>query len=248
MLKVKNLTKKFGGVVAVRDCNFEIEQGKITGLIGPNGSGKTTVFNLISGIIKPDNGDIILLNKNITGNSVDKISNFGISRMFQQSRLFKNLTVRENLLLAIDNEDQKFWKNICGLNEVTNEKENRITEILEKVGMGAVKNKLTEELSYGQKRLVELARTILNPHALLMLDEPIAGVNPKIRADIAKFLLMLKNKGTTILLIEHDMPFTLGICDNIIVMDAGSVIARGSPSEIRENKLVLEAYLGYNKK
>lgn len=247
MLKVKNLTKKFGGVAAVQNCNFEVEQGKITGLIGPNGSGKTTVFNLVSGIVKPDKGNIILLNKNITGISVSKISNFGISRMFQHSRLFKNLTVRENLLLAIDNEDEKFWKNIFGLNETPRKKEERVNKILEKVGVSSVKNKLTSELSYGQKRLVELARTMLNPHAFLMLDEPVAGVSPKIRQDIAKLLLGLKKKGETILLIEHDMPFTLGICDKVIVMDAGGVIAEGPPAKILKNKLVLEAYLGYNR-
>ena len=244
MLKVENLTKHFGGVKAVNACSFEIEKGKITALIGPNGSGKTTIFNLISGIIKSDKGKIFFNRKDITNFSVDEISNFGISRVFQQSRLFKNLTVKENLLLAIDNEDTKLWKNIFGLNEITKEKKEKVNEILKEFGILEIENKTANGLSFGQKRLVELARTVLNPHKLLMLDEPVAGINPKIRQDIAKLLIKLKNKGETILLIEHDMVFTLGLADDIIVLDAGKVIAVGNPNEIRNNKLVLETYLG----
>jgi len=245
MLKIENLTKKFGGITAVNNCSLEIEKGKITVLIGPNGSGKTTIFNLISGIIKPDQGGVFLNNQNILNYSVDQISNLGISRLFQQPRLFKNLTVKENLLLAIDNEDVKLWKNIFGLNKITEEKQETVKNILEYVGISETKNKIANELSFGQKRLTELARTILNPHQLLMLDEPVGGVNPKIKKDIAKFLLGLKEQGQTILLIEHDMPFTFNIADCIIVINAGRVIAQGTPNEIKQNKEVLKAYLGY---
>ena len=244
MLKIQNLSKKFGGVKAINACSFEIAKGKITALIGPNGSGKTTVFNLISGIIKQDSGKIFFDEKDITNFSVEQISNLGISRVFQQSKLFKNLTVRENLLLAIDNEDTKLWKNMFGLNKMTKEKKEKVSEILKEFGISEIENKTASDLSFGQKRLVELARTILNPHQLLMLDEPVAGVNPKIRQDIIKLLLKLKKNGETILLIEHDMNFTLGLADDIIVMDAGKVIAVGKPNEIKNNKLVLEAYLG----
>ncbi|PIP62309.1 ABC transporter ATP-binding protein [Candidatus Roizmanbacteria bacterium CG22_combo_CG10-13_8_21_14_all_35_9] len=245
MLKIENLTKKFGGITAVNNCSLEIEKGKITVLIGPNGSGKTTIFNLISGIIKPDQGGVFLNNQNILNYSVDQISNLGISRLFQQPRLFKNLTVKENLLLAIDNEDVKLWKNIFGLNKITEEKQETVKNILEYVGISETKNKIANELSFGQKRLTELARTILNPHQLLMLDEPVGGVNPKIKKDIAKFLLGLKEQGQTILLIEHDMLFTFNIADCIIVINAGRVIAQGTPNEIKQNKEVLKAYLGY---
>jgi len=245
MLKIENLTKKFGGITAVNNCSLEIEKGKITVLIGPNGSGKTTIFNLISGIIKPDQGGVFLNNQNILNYSVDQISNLGISRLFQQPRLFKNLTVKENLLLAIDNEDVKLWKNIFGLNKITEEKQETVKNILEYVGISETKNKIANELSFGQKRLTELARTILNPHQLLMLDEPVGGVNPKIKKDIAKFLLGLKEQGQTILLIEHDMLFTFNIADCIIVINAGRVIAQGTPNEIKQNKEVLETYLGY---
>lgn len=229
---------------AVNGCSFEIAKGKITALIGPNGSGKTTVFNLVSGIIKPEQGKILFDGKDITNFSIDQISNFGISRVFQQARLFKNLSVKENLLLAIDNEDAKLWKNIFGFNKTNNGKKEKINDILKKFNILEIENKTASELSFGQKRLVELARAILNPHNLLLLDEPVAGVNPKIRSDIASSLFEMKEKGETILLIEHDMAFTLELADDIIVMDAGKVIAIGKPNEIRNNKLVLEAYLG----
>lgn len=244
MLKIKNLTKNFGEMKAVNNCSFEIETGKITALIGPNGSGKTTIFNLISGIIKPDQGGIFLNNQNIINYSVDRISNFGISRLFQQPRLFKNLTVKENLLLAIDNEDVKFWKNIFGLNKTTAEKEGAVLKILKDVGILETKNKLAGDLSFGQKRLMELAMAILNPHQLLILDEPVGGVSPKIKENIAKFLLDLKKQGQTILIIEHNMPFIMNIADWIIVINVGRVIAEGPPDEIKRNKDALEAYLG----
>jgi len=244
MLKIKNLKKYFGGVKAVNDCSFEIEERKITALIGPNGAGKSTVFNLISGIIKPDEGEILFNGKNISKLNPEKISNLGISRLFQQTMLFNNLTVKENLLLAFDNEDTKFWKNFFGKNKLSNEKLKKIKAMLELIKMENFENKKAKDLSYGQKRLVELIRTIINPHILLMLDEPVAGVNPQIRMEIAEMLKKLKTQGETILLIEHDMNFTLGVSDKIIVMDEGKVIAEGKPEEIKNNPQVLEAYLG----
>jgi ABC-type branched-subunit amino acid transport system ATPase component len=244
MLKIKNLKKYFGGVRAVDNCSLEIKKGKIAALIGPNGSGKTTIFNLVSGIMKSDSGRIILNEKEITNKSPEDISNSGISRMFQHARLFNNLTVKENLLLSIDNEDTKFWKNLLGKNKITKEKENLIREMLKLVRMENFEHKTARNLSYGQKRLIELIRTILNPHTLLMLDEPVAGVTPSLRKEIALILLNLKKKGETILLIEHDMNFTLGIADEVIVMDEGKVIATGKPEYIRNNKKVLESYLG----
>ena len=244
MIKIKNLKKYFSGLKAVDDCSFDVEKEKITALIGPNGSGKTTIFNLISGIIKPDKGQIIFDDKNIGGKPVDTISNFGISRVFQQSHLFKNLTVRDNLLLAVDNDDTYFWKNLLGVNKITKEKTRKVTKILKLLNIFHIKNHIAGELSFGQKRLVEFARAILNPHKLLMLDEPIAGINPQLRKEIKDILLNLKKQGKTILLIEHDMLFTFDIADNIIVLDVGKVIASGKPKEIRNNPQVLKAYLG----
>jgi len=244
MLEIKNLKKYFGGVKAVDDCDFGVKEKTITALIGPNGAGKSTVFNIVSGIMKMDSGKIIFNEKNITNLRPVKISNLGISRLFQQSKLFNNLTVKENLLLALDNEDTKFWKNLFGLNKITKEKEKRIKEMLKLIGMQKFENILVRDLSYGQKRLIELLRTILNPHKFLMLDEPVAGVNPKLREVIAKVLEKLKNQGETILLIEHDMNFTLNVADWVVVMEKGKVIAQGNSEEIRKDQRVLDAYLG----
>lgn len=244
MLKIKNLKKYFGGVKAVDNCSFEVKKNTITALIGPNGSGKTTVFNLISQVIDEDSGKIIFNKTDITNFSPEAVSNIGISRLFQKTQLFNNLTVKENLLLALDNEDTKLWKNLIGKNKITQEKEERIKDMLKLVDMEEFKNKLSRDLSYGQKRLVELARTILNPHTFLMLDEPVAGVNPKLRKTISKLLLDSKKQKTTIFLIEHDMNFALNIADNVIVLDEGKVVAKGKPKQIKNNPKVLEAYLG----
>jgi len=244
MLKIQNLSKHFGGVKAVNNCSFDIKENNITALIGPNGSGKSTLFNLVSGIIKEDSGKITYNKQDITNLSPEKVSNTGISRLFQKSQLFDNLTIKENLLLAIDNEDTKFWKNLLGKNKTTKEKEERVNKLLKLVEMESFADKLGRELSYGQKRLIEIARTILNPHKLLMLDEPIAGVTPKLRTKISEILLNLKKQGATILLIEHDMNFALNLADEVIVLDEGRVIAKGTPNQIKNNKKVLEAYLG----
>ncbi len=257
MLKVQNIYKSFGGVKAVNSCSFEVKPNLITALIGPNGAGKSTVFNLISGIIKPDEGKIIFQASkqvsskqvseegiDITKKSPETISNLGMSRLFQKSRLFNNLTVKDNLLLAIDNEDTKFLKNLLGKNKITKEKEGSIKQILKLVEMQDFENHTARDLSFGQKRLVEIARAILNPHTFLMLDEPVAGVNPKLREVIANILLDLKAKQETILLIEHDMHFTFSVADWVIVMQEGRVLVEGKPDEIKNNPKVLEAYLG----
>ncbi len=241
MLTCLQLKKFFGGVKAVDGCSFKIKPKTITALIGPNGAGKSTVFNLISGILRPDTGSIFFRDEDISTMKPDKISNLGISRIFQKSTLFSNLTVKENLTLALDSQDTKFWRSIFAKRKIT---EPQIRETLKMVSMQDFEDYLARDLSFGQKRLVELARAILNPHKFLMLDEPVAGVNPKLRQDIAKILLQLKNRGETILLIEHDMGFTLEISDTVIVLDQGKVIAQGTPEQIKNNPQVLEAYLG----
>ena len=244
MLKIQNLKKYFGGVKAVDNCNFQIKKGKITALIGPNGSGKTTVFNLISGVLKTENGKIILGNQDITNLPAEKISNLGISRIFQQSRLFNNLTIKENMNLALNNNDLKFWKSFFETNSITQKDETRIIDILKLFKMNIHEGKYARSLSYGQKRLVEIGRAIIKPHNLLMLDEPVAGVTPLLRKELAQVLLKLKKQGETIFIIEHDMNFIIDLADEIIVMDEGKVIANGKPAQIKNNKRVLEAYLG----
>ena len=226
MISVQKLDKHFGGVYAVHNCTFTVKDNTITSIIGPNGAGKTTLFNLICGIIKPDAGEIFLKGRDISHLPTYKIARTGISRTFQQSRLFKNMTVKDNLLLAKPSTDAE------------------IKSILKKVHFPLDMNTKASELSYGQMRLVEIARALLKPHKLLMLDEPTAGVNPKVRQELKQILLNLKKEGNTILLIEHDMEFVMSISDDVIVMTEGTVLTRGTPKQVQSDKRVLEAYLG----
>jgi len=244
ILEIKNLKKNFGGVNAVDNCSFGIEEGQITALLGPNGSGKTSLFNIISGIVNVDSGKVFFNSDDITNRRPEDISNLGISRLFQKSRLFENLSVEDNLLISIDSEDMQFFKSIFSSNKVFHEEEEKIHKILRFLKIENLKKKFASDLSYGQQRLVEITRTFLNPHSLVLLDEPVAGVNPKIRNKFAKFLLEMKNQKDTILLIEHDMRFTFSIADRVIVLHEGRVIADGLPAEIKKNELVQRVYLG----
>ena len=244
ILEIKNLKKSFGGVNAVNNCSFQIEEGQITALLGPNGSGKTGIFNIISGIVNVDYGKVLFNSADITNRNPEDISNLGISRLFQKARLFENLSVEDNLLISIHSEDMQFFKSLFTPNKVFLEEEKKINKILRLLQIEDLKEKFAADLSYGQQRLVEITRTFLNPHSLVLLDEPAAGVNPKIRNKFAKFLLEMKNQKDTILLIEHDMKFTFSIADRVIVLHEGRVIADGLPEEIKKNQLVQKVYLG----
>ena len=226
MLNLVNVSKSFGGVKAVDKCSFEVKENTITALIGPNGAGKTTIFNIISGLGKPDSGKVKLLDKNITNLQAYKIAKAGISRTFQLTKIFKNMSIKDNLLIAKNTYEEEMKK------------------ILESVYLNKPLDTIASELSYGQQRLLEIARALLMPHSLLMLDEPTAGVNPKVRSELKSILKKLKREGKTILLIEHDMNFVMGISDNIIVMNEGKVLKTGKPRDIVKDKKVLEAYLG----
>ena len=226
MLSLKNVSKSFGGIKAVNRCTFEIKENSITSLIGPNGAGKTTVFNIVSGLIKPDFGTIKLGSKNITGLAAHKIAKSGISRTFQLTKVFRNLSVRDNMLVAKKTNDDE------------------IKKVLKSIYFEKPLGTIASELSYGQQRLLELARALLMPHSLLMLDEPTAGVNPRIRQEFKMILKKLRKKGKTVLLIEHDMEFVMDISDRIIVLNEGRVLREGKPKDVVKDKRVLEAYLG----
>jgi len=226
MLSLKNVSKSFGGVKAVNKCTFEVEENTITSLIGPNGAGKTTIFNIISGLARPDAGAIRLQGRNIAGTQAYKIAKSGISRTFQLTKVFRNLSVRDNMLIAKKTDDEE------------------IKQMLESVYFEKSLDTIASELSYGQQRLLEIARALLMPHKLLMLDEPTAGVNPRIRQELRQILKNLKKEGKTILLIEHDMEFVMGISDKVIVLNEGKVLREGKPKDIIKDKGVLEAYLG----
>jgi len=226
MLSLKNISKSFGGVKAVNKCTFEVRENTITSLVGPNGAGKTTVFNIISGLTKPDAGAIRLKNKNITGMPPYKIAQNGISRTFQITKVFRNLSVRDNMLIAKKTGDAE------------------IKKTLQSVYFEKSLDTIASELSYGQQRLLEIARALSMPHSLLMLDEPTAGVNPRIRQELRTILKNLRNGGKTILLIEHDMEFVMDISDKVIVLNEGKVLREGRPKDVVKDKGVLEAYLG----
>ena len=243
ILELKNVSKRFGGVKAVDKCSFYVKKGLITGLIGPNGAGKTTAFNLIAGLLKPDNGRIIFMNQDITGKPTHFIARKGLARTFQHVRLFDNLSIEENLMVATDHPGERFHK--CFFySRNSGSYQKKIKEILELVGLNKPLSTLASELSYGQKRLLELARALMMDYHLLMLDEPTAGVNPYIRKRLKILLKRLRSQGKTILLIEHDMDFVMSLSDEVIVLDAGKKLLAEKPDKVRKDKRVLEAYLG----
>jgi ABC-type branched-subunit amino acid transport system ATPase component len=247
LLKINGVRKHFGGIVALNGCSLEVEKGKITALIGPNGSGKTTLFDVISQITDEDEGEITFEGSSISQYSpfsAYKVANHGISRTFQDVRLFKHLSIKEHLLLAMNHDDMHLFRNILAGNKENVSSMKEVTRVLALVKLEKPLDTKASDLSYGQRKLLDLAMAIIKPHKLLMLDEPVAGVNPKIREIIKDVLRTLIKQGETILLIEHDMNFTMELADYVYVLDAGSCIAEGKPAVVRKNKRVLEAYLG----
>ncbi|MCS7200991.1 MAG: ABC transporter ATP-binding protein [Patescibacteria group bacterium] len=243
LIEVKNLSKFFGGIKAVDDVNLKIEEGKIYSLIGPNGAGKTTFFNLMSGFLKPDNGEIILRGEIINHLPTYQRAHY-FARTFQFTRNFKYLSLKDNLLLAFhsDYEDiLKFWQYD---GDVEKEKIEIIHQFLKEIKFTRELSVTAKEISYGQAKLLELTRAILKHHEILMLDEPVAGVNPEIRQVIKDILKRQMENGDTILLIEHDINFVMDISDYVFVMSEGKIISEGHPNFIKNDPKVLEAYLG----
>jgi len=241
MLEVKNIHKSFGGVKALDGCSFKIEENQITALIGPNGAGKTTLFDIISGLLASDSGQIILAGHEITNLRPDEIANLGVSRTFQQVRLFKNLTILDHLLMAIDNQDTKIISNIVNNKKFDRE---RYKKYIESFGLEKGLETKVSDLSYGQRKLLNMAIAFLKLHKILLLDEPVAGVNKVLQKQIEKSLLKFKEEKKTILIIEHDMEFVRKLADRVIVLDQGKVIADGAPNQVLKLPHVLEAYLG----
>jgi ABC-type branched-subunit amino acid transport system ATPase component len=242
-LKINNVTKRFGGIVALDDCTLEIPEGKIVAIIGPNGSGKSTLFNVISNLIKKDSGEIFLGEERIDDLEDFRIAQKGISRTFQEVRLFRNLTIQDHLEIALMEGDEGM---LAGMFLKQLENEQRINEVLELVGLDMPLDTYATDLSFGQRKLLDLAVAIAKPHKVLMLDEPVAGINPELRKKINKILKNLNKNGETVILIEHDMSFVMDLADHVYVLDNGRVIANGPPRKIQNNKQVLEAYLGEN--
>ncbi len=243
ILEIRDISKSFGGVRAVHSCSFALEEKKITALIGPNGAGKTTLFNIVNGFLAQDAGSVIFRNVEISKYRAWQRSRLGMSRTFQLSRLFRNLSLRDNLLLAAREDDDRFFRNLI---RPTPDAAliSRLEETLAFVGLRKDLDTPITDLSYGEQKLFDLARALLNPHTLLLFDEPVAGVNPVLRDELKNLLRKLRANNETILLIEHDMDFVRSVADRVIVMDQGTVLTEGEPGEVLRDKRVLEAYLG----
>jgi len=248
ILKVQNLTMHFGGVRAVTDVSFQIASGEIFSIIGPNGAGKTTVFNCVSGVYKPLSGRILLKENDITGHPPERVAAVGIARTFQNIRVFPLMTTLENLLVAGDLRLGYSMVTFLARPGVARQIEKRLLdqamEILRFVGLEPYAEALTKNLPYGILKRVELARALMTQPQVLLLDEPAAGLNPQESAGLMQLIHQIRQKGITVLLIEHDMRVVMGISDRILVLDEGRPIAEGTPKEIAENPRVISAYLG----
>jgi len=229
-LAIQNVSKSFGGVVAVKDCSIILEPNKVYGLIGPNGSGKTTLFNLVTGFLRPDNGNIVYKGESLVGLRPREIAMKGVVRTFQLTRVFMKMTVTENLIVASSDPTTKAMK--------------RCRELLEISELQDFADQSAKNLSFGQKKVLEFCRMLMMNSELIMLDEPMAGLTQTMIGKMLSYVKYAVSEGKTIFIIEHNLPMIMGSCEKIFVLDNGQKIAEGTPAEIQENPRVAKAYLG----
>ena len=242
LLNARNVSRAFGGVQALNDCSLDVQSGSITGLIGPNGSGKTTLFNVITGYVKSDAGTIIFDDKDITGARPDKVFALGVGRTFQLTRIFGRMTVVENMLVATQHGES--WLRGLTRSKSTKSELDAAMEWLEFVGIAKLANLQAGALSYGQRKLLELAYVLVADPDVILLDEPAGGVNLTLVNGISEKIRSLNKGGKTFLIVEHNMEFVMSLCDSVTVMHQGKNLVSGTPVEVRSNPLVLDAYLG----
>lgn len=252
LLTTRNLTMEFGGVRAVADLELEIKDNQIASIIGPNGAGKTTSFNMITGVYQPSLGEVYFKGENITGIRPDKITQLGIARTFQNIRLFKELTVFENVMIAkhlrLDSNFLFSTLRFPGYMKEERKMREETIEILDRVDLLELKDAKSHSLPYGQQRRLEIARALATDPELLLLDEPAAGMNPNELAKMTEFIVKVKEDfDLTVLVIEHHMDLVMEISDNIYVMNFGLTIAEGNPEEVQKDEEVIKAYLGVDK-
>ncbi|MCR5493625.1 MULTISPECIES: ABC transporter ATP-binding protein [Streptococcus] len=249
LLDVKNLTKNFGGLTAVGDVTMHLNEGELVGLIGPNGAGKTTLFNLLTGVYEPSEGSVTLDGTLLNGKKPYKIASLGLSRTFQNIRLFKDMTVLENVLVGMANQNKpyllssflrlpKFYQSEDALRQ-------KAMELLAIFDLEGDAETLAKNLPYGQQRRLEIVRALATQPKILFLDEPAAGMNPQETAELTQLIRKIKEEfNITIMLIEHDMSLVMEVTERIYVLEYGRLIAHGTPDEIKTNQRVIEAYLG----
>jgi branched-chain amino acid transport system ATP-binding protein len=249
-LRVEDLDKSFGGVTAVDGASFEVEAGTLTGLIGPNGAGKSTTFDCITGVHRPDSGRVRFRGTDVTGRRPDQIARGGLVRTFQIARELEEMTVLENVMLAPKDQrgESLAWAITPGLRSRVSEQEaellERAWETLELFEIDHLAEEYAGTLSGGQRKLLEMARAMMTDPDTLLLDEPLAGVNPTLEEKLLDRIHHLRERGHTFLLVEHDMDVIMNNCDHVIVMHQGSVLREGDPADVREDEQVIEAYLG----
>jgi branched-chain amino acid transport system ATP-binding protein len=248
-LNIQQITRRFGGLVAVNEVSFEVQENEIFGVIGPNGAGKTTLFNTITGLIAPTSGKVIYNGQEITNCRPHQIAKFGIARTFQNIRLFGELSALENVAIARHiRTTTGIWNGILGLSPTSTEEKqtyDRALELLELVGLSDRADVKSKNFSYGDQRRLEIARALALQPKLLLLDEPAAGMNPNEKGQLSDFIRSLRDRfDLTILLIEHHVPLVMGLCDRIAVLDFGQLIAIGEPEIVKCDRAVIEAYLG----
>ncbi len=249
-LRIADLKKTFGGVVAVDGASFAVERETITGLIGPNGAGKSTTFNLITGVHTPDSGRVVFDGEEITGLKPNKVANRGLVRTFQIARELSEMTVLENMLLAFEGQQgESLWRSVAPVARkavIDEEREllERVWQTLELFEIDHLAHEEAGTLSGGQRKLLEMARALLTEPEMLLLDEPMAGVNPSLEVKLIERIHDLREEGYTFLLVEHDMDVIMEHCEHVIVMHQGAVLSEGTPKEIQADERVIEAYLG----